>query len=451
MYSSSSYAWAKTFMDSARSVSAGRPLANNTRLHVTRHPKTDGKDPVGGFGVVLHSTEVVTIYADGTYRVSTGGWDTNTTWDRIRSYCPLKGGKRAVYLPPNPSDPEPAVKRRTIPAPYVVADPGPEPVKSSHGCIAGTRETRETMTYDRVYEWRPVSPQTHVTMRDLYGKPEPVAHVAGVERIRYTEHYEWGTDADGFKPVLCPHCMAHAQRHGAWMLAYHGQTHKLRTGGYAQTVEMLDRFGDVATWRAAATEDFRTCKASREEHAAWVSRNTVPFYDGILLDSDGYVDTVELARIERERKRVERARRKAEREAKARRAAIHADVRRKIEAGSMLDDRALDWIADKGLTVSDAGTVTLYKRVAEAADGGFRATSGRGPFTYHVGQWAIAEDFTPERACGHGLHFAESPEATEYGYGPVILECEVPIVSIIPLGYKIKAERAFVVSATRAV
>ena len=42
----------------------------------------------GDVGIILHRTEVVTIHADGTYTLRSGGWQTVTTKDRINKYSP---------------------------------------------------------------------------------------------------------------------------------------------------------------------------------------------------------------------------------------------------------------------------------------------------------------------------------------------------------------------------
>lgn len=56
-----------------------RKIGNNTRgvIHAN-----------GDVGIILHRTEVVTIHADGTYTLRSGGWRTVTTKDRINKYCP---------------------------------------------------------------------------------------------------------------------------------------------------------------------------------------------------------------------------------------------------------------------------------------------------------------------------------------------------------------------------
>lgn len=57
-----------------------KKLGNNTYL-VRR-----GDD----FAVKLHNTDVVTIHADNTYTLNTGGWQTVTTKDRINGYSPAR-------------------------------------------------------------------------------------------------------------------------------------------------------------------------------------------------------------------------------------------------------------------------------------------------------------------------------------------------------------------------
>jgi len=58
-----------------------KKLENNTYLE-----RCDLGD--GYFAVVLHRTEVVKIYRDGTYVLSSGGWLTLTTRKRINKYSP---------------------------------------------------------------------------------------------------------------------------------------------------------------------------------------------------------------------------------------------------------------------------------------------------------------------------------------------------------------------------
>jgi hypothetical protein len=46
-------------------------------------------------GVRLHNTHVVTIHADGSYMLNSGGWRTVTTKSRINDYAPARVTQRA--------------------------------------------------------------------------------------------------------------------------------------------------------------------------------------------------------------------------------------------------------------------------------------------------------------------------------------------------------------------
>lgn len=57
-------------------------IANNTWV------QSSTVEP-GAFGVKLHQTEVLTVYADGSYRLNTGGHHTVTTCDRLNNLGPV--------------------------------------------------------------------------------------------------------------------------------------------------------------------------------------------------------------------------------------------------------------------------------------------------------------------------------------------------------------------------
>lgn len=75
-----------------RGRNGSRRLGNNTYLY-----------PVGAddYAVRFHATNVVTIHADGTYTLNTGGWDTVTTSQRINDYGPARvssqNGERFIW------------------------------------------------------------------------------------------------------------------------------------------------------------------------------------------------------------------------------------------------------------------------------------------------------------------------------------------------------------------
>lgn len=75
-----SYAEAAALYDAkrARMRAVGDPkIANNTTLRPT------GERGVNAYAVRLHSTDIVTFFEDGSIRLSTGGWQTFLTRNRI--------------------------------------------------------------------------------------------------------------------------------------------------------------------------------------------------------------------------------------------------------------------------------------------------------------------------------------------------------------------------------
>jgi hypothetical protein len=78
------YSNAKKLFETAKNKENGKPLENNTRLF----KRGDS------YAVQLHSTDVVTIHANGTYTLDSGGWHTVTTKQRINAYSPAKLSQR---------------------------------------------------------------------------------------------------------------------------------------------------------------------------------------------------------------------------------------------------------------------------------------------------------------------------------------------------------------------
>ncbi len=70
-----------TGKDSSRGTKFFR-LGNNTYVQ----PSTVAK---GAYGVKLHATEILTVYPDGRYRMTTGGHHSNTTCDRLNRLSPV--------------------------------------------------------------------------------------------------------------------------------------------------------------------------------------------------------------------------------------------------------------------------------------------------------------------------------------------------------------------------
>jgi hypothetical protein len=87
-----------------RSRSGRRRLGNNTYLY----PRGNG------YAIRYHYTDVVTIHPDGTFTLSTGGWETTTTKQRINGYGPARVySERGVWAVWSKNDPRTPPKLRT--------------------------------------------------------------------------------------------------------------------------------------------------------------------------------------------------------------------------------------------------------------------------------------------------------------------------------------------------
>lgn len=301
-------------LDTTYRQNHGLKLQNNTRL-VMR-----GTAMNCDFGVILHGTEVVTIHSDGNYSLRSGGYHTITTSDRIRRYSPAKlfsiKGEFYLWTQPNPKDPRPARVERTVPKPYVAADPGPEPVKSTEDCVAG-----QIITTNHVNEL--VEIYRH-DMRDRDVIEEVVSHGHGDDdkwdRVKVKRTWNshvyigegaywdqgWANlpdnnnvhstsfvndDGETVKYVQCAHCVEFDNIHEDWRQAMHGDRWHRRfdgANGYATYAAMMERFGTTEAWQEAYIEDFRARRVYTKADQEWEARNRVPFYEGITIDSEGY-------------------------------------------------------------------------------------------------------------------------------------------------------------------
>ena len=293
--------WAEDMMSSARSRAAGKPLENNTRLY----EREDGK-----FAVKFHAVDVVTINPDGTYTLANGGWNTVTTLQRIRQFAPVQQTLMSVqgewYLrsEPNPKDPRPERVERTIPRPFTPGDHmGDEPVKSELGCQAGTMLGTDHV--DEIVDvWRRDVKDDDEIVEDTYETKGQYDRLK-VKRtwtswIFYgVDRYDWQSkewrDAENKENVTyqwCPHCKEFEDRHERWRRWMHGDYGDRfdNQTGYAKYIEMMTRFhNDKDLWQQGYLEDLRARRAYLKADREWDERNRVPFYDGIIVNEDGYV------------------------------------------------------------------------------------------------------------------------------------------------------------------
>jgi hypothetical protein len=231
--------------------------------------------------------------------------------------------------------------------------------------------------------------------------------------------------------------------------------------GYLEYATNMARFGSEKAWREARREDFRATKRMRERHADWHERNHIPLSSvrrastlrrgggpGLVpkLDKDGYPfrkDEVTHRRSLAKRKRIEAEALRAE----AKRKVEEKRARRAFKQGLSftVPTDVADWCIQWGIIPNDDRTVTLIK----ATDDSYMSKHGA---RYLPGTTVVDDRYDRTPSCGGGLHFAATA-AISAGYqgfgsgegeGLRILECRVPLNTLIPLGDKCKAESCYV-------
>lgn len=70
-------------LNTARDITRGKPIANNTRIF----PRTNASGN-SDMAIRLHNTDVLTFHTDGTMTLDSGGWRTVTTKERLNRYLP---------------------------------------------------------------------------------------------------------------------------------------------------------------------------------------------------------------------------------------------------------------------------------------------------------------------------------------------------------------------------
>lgn len=255
-----------------------------------------------------------------------------------------------IRIRPSDDDPEPAeFSRREVPRRFHASDPGPEPVKSNEGCIAGTRYG--VSTYERTLVWakdldkysdRPIvldeEPKLrtgatafrarHLTawLKALLEQNELLWVRTWKERwTAYGEDsYQHGHGAGTYEQ--CPHCKEFEQRRRAWHERMYGHGWYDNGKGWSGYEAALHAYGSWDGWLAAYQADGKRVYAAQKARREWVERNTMPFDEvprkrGARvpdLDVDGYPLKKHVEswhKRERQRARVER---QLEREAEER-------------------------------------------------------------------------------------------------------------------------------------
>lgn len=324
-----SYAECERIVATARDKRS-KPVANNTRVE---------KRGEHAYALRLHATDIATYQDDGHTFVSSGGYRTVTTADRLRGYVTraLSSERGTWYmdLAPDPNDPRPERGSRTVPKPFHALDPGPEPVRDDEdpahvaGQVHAVPYSEEVLVSKREIEhgvWDSAS-----IVRETEHSPDYFVGYAikrGLDVTYYGEH-QGSWSVPGFREAIdeqhgslsindrahyaqCPHCKTFTARHDAWRIAMHGERWgRNRTLGYAKMRQMLDEYGTREAWQDAYLDDFRAAREANAIHKAWVERNRTPFEDGMEIDANGYAlrpDPKEIKRIMREQKRIAKQR-----------------------------------------------------------------------------------------------------------------------------------------------
>jgi hypothetical protein len=389
-----SYQDAQTRMARAQDRGYGkrRLLQNNTYL-VQR-----GED----YAVRLHNTDVVTIHADGTYTLNTGGWETVTTKDRINGYGPARVySHRGVWAVWHSSDPRMPAK-----------------IQKCRTCKGTGLVTVDDWGYVSHYQTDTHHASMHLNA-DGYTYPCDA----------------WSLDFERrFHPSRAPLPL---QRYSG------GRTHFLRD--QPETTAIV---GQVRTWRGYSVigrhkATCHNCHGSKVADYGSQQRPAI-FYDGIRVDSSGMVidpDARRMPELPEERA----AREEAERHAaeKAARARKRAEAQARKEARERIPRERAEWLAGHRLIATPdselPATVELYKAVR--ADGWSDNGQANGVGLYLPGRTVTAPDYRPTEVCGNGLHFcATVGEALRYDRSATrFMACAVDVASMIALGDKVKA------------
>jgi hypothetical protein len=273
----------------------------------------------------------------------------------------LPGPSNRLQVRPTPSDPEPCTDFAIrVPPFFNATNPGPEPVKDPHGCVAGTIEEYEYVQTEHLHSdpQYALDDQAYtVRMDGDYGisyrmRPADVTHVTErgtmvVERS-YTGSLVYGSAAyardstevvpfrsrptdpyaglkSGITYMQCHHCAAFDVVHKRWSDRMYGPPWGRGRGkGWQRYCEMIAEHGSEDGWRDARREALRERRRRLAEHGEWVERNFIPLSAvskdrwRLPLLPDGYAMRKDAA-----------AHFKSEREAARRKRALQRDMERR--------------------------------------------------------------------------------------------------------------------------
>ena len=184
---------------------------------------------------------------------------------------------------------------------------GDEPVKNDAGCqggtMVGTDHKDEIVRLTFRSDMREGDELVEVVRESTIGgdgqydtvkvKRSWTSWIFYGEDAQSYQNAEWkAADKTDVKYEQCPHCKAFDAEHERWRYWMHGARWGTRFDqqtGYATYREMMDKFhNDKDLWQEAYIADFRARREYIKAEKEWDQRNRIPFYDGIIVDSDGY-------------------------------------------------------------------------------------------------------------------------------------------------------------------
>lgn len=321
-------------------------IVRNERGRVRRVVVTSSFYPSRGFGSTPTDQWSVKVYAEK-YAAQVG----------IEvEYLPLSGHGLGLGIPclPKSSDPEPPAGAYTsIPPVFHASDPGPEPVRGTEGCIAGTFEEYSYQESGGVYDWNTPRLTAHIVNLHDGTKTDAEGVVTHLYRLRqytwangiiyhgahrYEHRWERADDWTEFREQhrgvsmtykACPHCERFEEIHELWSRRYHGEQRGRWGGrGWKLYSKMVDTYGSVEGWREARLEDFRQVRASRKARSDWEDRNFIQF-EAVSRDRDGLPNIVDGHALRKDSEAYFAKQRKREREQRRREAELERAERRR--------------------------------------------------------------------------------------------------------------------------
>lgn len=192
-----------------------------------------------------------------------------------------------VQVLPNAHDPKPLdALDMQVPRRFQAYEPGPEPVDTGEGCIAGTSEDYSYYADHMLLDEQVDENDRRITVRKrryLY------------ERKWYNGTIVWGSDSydrsnvPGRSYIQCEHCKQFQFKHRVWEVLMHGGYHPQtysKIKGWASYQANLHAHGGWEGWLEAFRVERARVKAARTAMGEWIERNFIPL-DACMRDGHG--------------------------------------------------------------------------------------------------------------------------------------------------------------------